>query len=98
MLSSKVDYVAGQIAKEVIISNDSGIVIEMAFDKGCELPTHVAQADVLVQILEGEMDFTIEGEVHHLKAGQFITMKPNTHHSLKAVERFKMLLTKLNVK
>ena len=68
----------------------------MAFDKGCELPTHVAQADVLVQILEGEMDFTIEWQVHHLHAGEFITMKPNTDHSLKDTDRFKMLLTKLN--
>lgn len=69
----------------------------MVFDKGCELPTHVAQADVLVHILEGEMDFTIERQVHHLKAYEIITMKPNTH-SLKAVERYKMLLTKLNSK
>lgn len=95
-LKDQLDYVAGDVAHKVIAKNDSGLVIEMAFDINAEIGTHTAHAVAVVQILEGTCLFTLEGKELTLKAGDYLVMQPGTPHSLRAPERFKMLLTKLN--
>lgn len=95
-LINELDYSPGQIANKVIAKNDSGMVIMMAFDKDAALATHTAPAVAVVQILEGVCAFTINGEELMLNAGDYLVMQPGTPHSLRAPQRFKMLLTKLN--
>lgn len=68
----------------------------MAFDKGAEIATHTAHAVAVVQILEGTCLFTLNGEERILEAGGYLVMQPDVPHSLRAPERFKMILTKLN--
>lgn len=92
----ELEYADGQIANRIIAKNQSGIVILMAFDKGAALATHSAPAVAVVQILEGVCAFTIDGDERLLGAGDYLVMQPGTLHSLRAPERFKMLLTKLN--
>ena len=41
-------------------------------------------------------EITIGGNLHNLKKGDCIIMPANIPHALKAVERFKMLLTMIN--
>lgn len=94
-LTDEVHYTPQGVASKVIVENSSGMAIEMALEKGASIGTHTAEADVLVQILEGVCEFTIEGTVHRLEAGDFITIPPATRHSLFAPERFKVLVTKL---
>ncbi|MEZ3519467.1 MAG: cupin domain-containing protein [Muribaculaceae bacterium] len=64
--------------------------------QGCRTRTHTAPAVAVVQILEGVCAFTINGEERMLQAGDCLVMQPGTPHSLRAPERFKMLLTRLN--
>lgn len=96
-LKDRIDYIGGTIAKDTILHNSGGMAVIMAVDKGLEIPTHSANADVLVQILDGSMEFTLEGSVIHMSKGDALTMSPGQKHSLKATERFKVLVTKLNV-
>lgn len=95
-LIKELDYSPGQIANKVIAKNDSGMVILMALDKDMAIATHTAHAIAVVQILEGVCVFTINGEERLLNAGDYLVMQPETQHSLRAPQRFKMLLTKLN--
>lgn len=95
-LKNELDYVAGDVAHKVIAKDNSGIVILMAFDTNAEIGTHSAPAVALVQILEGTCNFTLEDKQLTLKEGDYLVMQPGTLHSLRAPERFKMLLTKLN--
>ena len=95
-IKDELEYVPGQIVNKVIAGNASGMVILMAFDKNAALATHTAPAVTVVQILEGECAFTIDGEERMIQAGDYLLMQPGTPHSLRAPERFKMLLTKLN--
>jgi quercetin dioxygenase-like cupin family protein len=60
---------------------------------GQGLSEHTAPFDALVQILDGEVEIKISGKLHHLKQGEIIVMPANEPHSLKAVSKFKMLLT-----
>ena len=92
-----IDYKPGERNFKVVLdSPNSGTVIAMAFDKDVNLPAHSTDSHVIVQILEGNCEFTIEGKVNQLKEGDFIMLAPNTKHSVHAPERFKMLLTKIN--
>lgn len=95
-LIDQLDYEAGVVAHKVIAKNTSGIAILMAFDTNTHIDTHSAPAVAIVQILEGRCAFTIEGNERILEAGDYLVMEPDTQHSLRAPERFKMLLTKLN--
>lgn len=47
----------------------------------------------LVQYKEGKTEITVFGVPHILEAGQIIVMQKNVSHSLKALTKFKMILT-----
>ena len=47
----------------------------------------------LVQCKEGKTEITVFGVPHILEAGQIIVMQKNVSHSLKALTKFKMILT-----
>lgn len=63
-----------------------------AFDASQGLSEHTAPFDALVYLLDGEAEVFISGKVHHLKAGEMVIMPSNQPHSLKAVQKFKMIL------
>lgn len=91
-LVNLVDYQDGSVVSKEVIKKEKGTVTLFAFDKGQGLSEHIAPFDALVYILDGKAEITIAAEAHSLKAGQTIIMPANKPHSLKAVERFKMLL------
>ena len=47
----------------------------------------------LVQCKEGKTEITVFGVPHILEAGQIIVMQKKVSHSLKALTKFKMILT-----
>lgn len=63
-----------------------------AFDKGQGLSEHTALFDALVYIMDGDAVITISGKAFNPNAGDFIVMPANEPHSLKAINRFKMML------
>ena len=75
------------------IDKKVGTVTLFAFDKGQGLSEHTAPYDALVQVIEGEVEITISGKAHNLKEGEMIIMPANDPHALKALEKYKMLLT-----
>jgi quercetin dioxygenase-like cupin family protein len=90
-----VDYREGSVVSREIMKKPNGKVTLFAFDKGEGLSEHTSPFDAMVQILEGEAEITISGHPHRVKAGEFIIMPANQPHGLKAVERYKMILTML---
>ena len=58
----------------------------------------VIQADTVSErglrnVIDGEAEITISGKPYHLKTGDAITMPANEPHAVRAMKRFKMLLT-----
>jgi quercetin dioxygenase-like cupin family protein len=88
-----VEYQEGSVVSRQLISKATGTVTIFAFDQGEGLSEHTAPFDALVQILDGEAEIRISGEPLHLKEGEMVIMPANEPHALKAVKRFKMLLT-----
>ncbi|MDD5681221.1 MAG: cupin domain-containing protein [Candidatus Omnitrophica bacterium] len=91
-LIDAVEYQAGSIVSKEIVKGKTGGVTLFAFDKGQGLSEHTAPFDALVYIMDGEAEVTISGRAFNPKAGEFIIMPANEPHSLKAVNRFKMML------
>jgi quercetin dioxygenase-like cupin family protein len=88
-----INYQDGSIVSREIVKKPTGTVTVFAFDSGQGLSEHTAPFDALVQVLEGEVEITISGNPHCLKGGELILMPANQPHALKALKRFKMLLT-----
>jgi quercetin dioxygenase-like cupin family protein len=91
-----VDYQTGAVVSRQITKTEAGNVTLFAFDEGQELSEHTAPYDALVQVLDGEAQIVISGKPHHLKTGQGIIMPSNEPHAVKAINKFKMLLTMIH--
>lgn len=88
-----VAYQAGSVVSRTIIDKKSGTITLFSFDEGQGLSQHTAPFDALVYLLDGEAEIIISGKPFHLREGETIIMPANRPHALKAVKRFKMLLT-----
>ncbi|MBV6392288.1 MAG: hypothetical protein KPEEDBHJ_01510 [Anaerolineales bacterium] len=92
-IAEMVNYQEGSVVSRQITKADAGNVTLFAFDKDQGLSEHTAPFDALAHIVEGEAEITISGAPHQLKAGDAIVMPANEPHALKAIQKFKMLLT-----
>jgi quercetin dioxygenase-like cupin family protein len=88
-----IEYQEAAVVSRTLIDRKAGTVTLFAFDENQGLSEHTAPFDALVQIINGEAEVTIAGKTHSLKRGEIIIMPARKPHSLKAVKRFKMILT-----
>ena len=88
-----IDYQEDSIVSKIIASSDKGSVTVFAFDKGQGLSEHTAPFDAILYVLEGEVEVMISSKKYQLKTGEMIIMPANKPHSVKAIEKFKMILT-----
>lgn len=91
-LATAVEYAGGSVVSKTILDKKTGTLTLFAFDKGQGLSEHTSPYDATVQIVDGTAELTVGGTPYVVKAGQLFIMPANVPHSLKAVERFKMLL------
>jgi quercetin dioxygenase-like cupin family protein len=87
------DYQRDAIVSRTIIDKKIGTVTIFAFGEGQGLSEHTAPFDALVQIVDGEAEITISGKPLTAKQGELVIMPAGEPHSLRAIKRFKMLLT-----
>lgn len=92
-LVEAIDYQGSSVVSKTIIDRKAGTVTLFAFDQGQGLSEHTAPFDALVHIIDGEARITISGKPIHAKEGDVIIMPSSQPHSIKAVKRFKMVLT-----
>jgi len=92
-ISSLAEYQEGSVVSREIIRKEVGTVTIFAFDKGQGLSEHSAPFDAMVQIVDGEAEITISGNLNIVKKGELIIMPANEPHALAAVKPFKMVLT-----
>ncbi len=97
-LADLVAYQEDSVVSRQITKEEAGNVTLFAFDRGQELSEHQAPYDALVHVLDGDVEVRISGKLYVLSAGDAIIMPANAPHGLKAVKRFKMLLTMIRNK
>ena len=93
-----VAYQSKAVVSRELVRNKGGTVSLFAFDQGEGLSEHTAPFDALVLVLEGVAEIRIGGTPHRLGKDDFILMPAGVPHALRAVERFKMMLTMIREK
>jgi len=86
-------YQEGAVVSRTLIDKKGGTVTIFSFDEGQGLSEHTAPFDAMVQIIEGEARITIEGQPYHIMEGEIIILPASKPHAVRAVTRFKMMLT-----
>ncbi len=92
-LADIVDYQAASVVSRTLIKKGTGTVTLFAFDEGEGLSEHSAPFDALLLAADGEADVTIAGNAVRVREGDVILLPATEPHAVKAVTRFKMLLT-----
>lgn len=96
--SNEVAYNDNSIVSKIVIKKESGNVSLFAFDEGQSLSEHTAPFDALIQVVDGEAEIVIGGVPYLTKSGESIIMPANIPHAVKAIKRFKMVLTMIKSK
>ena len=88
-----VNYSDNGIVSKTVLKKETGNISLFAFDRGEALSEHTAPFDALIQVVDGKSEIIIGGKSFILDAGQSIIMPANIPHAVRAVEKFKMVLT-----
>jgi quercetin dioxygenase-like cupin family protein len=91
-LINLIDYQENSVVSKTIINKPSGTLTLFAFDKGQGLSEHTAPFDAPLYIVDGSAEITISGQVYNVKQGDIVVLPAGQPHSLKAIEKFKMML------
>ena len=92
-LSDLVNYQEGSVVSRMLVNGAKTTITLFAFDEGQGLSEHTSPFDALAHLLEGEAEIAVSGKPLRTTAGEAVLMPANQPHSLKALSRFKMLLT-----
>lgn len=92
-MADLIQYQNGAVVSRTLIKKPTGTVTVFAFDKGEGLSEHTAPFDALIFVLEGEVEITISETPYRLHAGEMLCLPAQEPHAVRAVERFKMVLT-----
>ena len=87
------DYQDDSVVSRTIIDRKTGTVTFFAFDEGQGLSEHTAPYDALIYLLDGEAEIVISGKATRVEDGEMIVVPAKKPHTLRAVKKFKMILT-----
>ena len=69
-----------------IISGDKGMVAQVFFKKGGVVPEHSHEAEQITYILEGALQFELEGRTVVVRKGEVLLIPSNVPHRAVALE------------
>jgi quercetin dioxygenase-like cupin family protein len=88
-----VEYSDRGIVSKTVLKKETGNISLFSFAKGEALSEHNTPFDAMIQVVDGKGEIIIGGKSYIVEAGQSIIMPANIPHAVKAVEKFKMVLT-----
>ncbi|MFC2623457.1 MAG: cupin domain-containing protein [Propionibacterium acidifaciens] len=89
---AELPLVAESIVSRILVDNDLLQVTQFTFGAGQTLSEHTSSRAAVVQVLEGELVFRLNGEDNLLRAGDCLYMAPDTPHSVRAETDCRMAL------
>jgi len=96
--NESIEYSDGGIVSKTVLKKQTGNISLFSFAKGEALSEHTAPFDAMIQVVDGRGEIIIGGKSFFLETGQSIIMPANITHAVKAVEKFKMVLTMIQSK
>jgi quercetin dioxygenase-like cupin family protein len=92
-LADETRFAPNGIVSRTLLRTPHTRTVLFGFAEGQELTEHTSTQHAMVQVLSGECEFSLAGQPHLLKAGDFLYLPPNLAHAVKATRQFSMLLT-----
>ena len=77
-----------QIAEGVsmrVVTAGTVTVAHVKLTKGAPVPEHAHHHEQVVNVIEGELELTVEGKPYSLVPGKVMVLPPNTPHGAKAI-------------
>lgn len=71
-------------------------VIRIVMRSGKEIPEHEAPGEIIVQCLEGRIEFTASGAVKELGSGQMLYLRAEEPHAVRCLDDASFLVTILS--
>ncbi len=96
--NDSVEYASGGILSKTVLKKETGNISLFSFAKGEALSEHTAPFDAMIQVVDGKGEIIIGGKSFILEASQSIIMPADIPHAVKAVDKFKMVLTMIRSK
>lgn len=92
-IADVLDYEAGQVSSLTLAQQPGVGMTLLAFDAGEGVSSHSAPGDALIVVLDGTANITIADKEYEVSKGQSIVLPAGVAHAVKAVTKYKMLLT-----
>jgi len=92
-LATETVFAEHGVVSRTLFATVSTRIVLFAFAEGQTLSEHSTPRDVLVQMLSGRCEFSVNGQPHTLVAGDLLHLPPGAAHAVNALEKFSMLLT-----
>lgn len=94
-LAAQIEQGEDHVHFKRVFENANGGVSLLAFKAGQKLDEHLAPAEVMICVVEGEIMFTMIDQQHTIKAGEFMLMGAGVPHSVVANADSKVMLVKV---
>lgn len=71
---------------QLLLETDTTKEIRIALGKDQIMKKHQTKYPIVVEIFDGEIDFTVQGETHRLKRGAILALDASIMHELLGIE------------
>lgn len=96
-INEKLPILEAATTSRVLVNNPVLRHVVFSFDAGQVLTEHASPRAVIVNILEGSLNFEVNGVPQVVKTGDVIYLAPDERHALTALEPTRMSLTLVDV-
>jgi quercetin dioxygenase-like cupin family protein len=94
-LTDLVEYQQASVVSRSLLRTDNGSITLYAFDREEGLSEHALPDEAMILVLDGAAELTVDGTAQRVEAGGVLLLPAGRPHAVRAVERFKMMLTRI---
>lgn len=91
-LAESASVVGHGIVSRTLLATPELRVVLFSFATGQTLTEHTSTSRAVIQVLDGEGEFSVAGEPRTLHAGELLHLPPRMPHAVRAIEPMTMLL------
>lgn len=85
-LTGGLEFKENKSAIQVLFETENTKEIRIALAKGQTMKEHKTRYPIVVEVFEGEIDFTVLGKTHRLTKGAMLALEGNILHELAGIE------------
>jgi len=80
LVNERLDFNEKKIVTKVLLETFFSEEIRILLKQGQMMKEHKAPFPIIVHIIDGQIDFSVQGSIHALKKGDIITLPANIPH------------------